>query len=163
MLDNLVQSLLSAPDANERAAAAEALARLGHEARAAAVALVRASGDREPAVQDWAVAALEELGPPQAADLDALAALVGNPDLNIAYWACTLLGRLTREAAEGVPALIDALANHQQLVVRERAAWALGRIGPAAAAALPALEQAAQSREERLGRLAQRAITAIAP
>lgn len=158
MLDVHVQSLLSAADAEKRASAAEALARLGAEAREAAVALVRASGDRDSSVRDWAVAALEELGPPRATDVEPLAALAINPELNIAYWACTLLGRLKDQAASGVPALIDALAKHQQLPVRERAAWALGQIGPSAKASLPVLEQASQSGEARLSRLAQAAI-----
>ena len=92
MLDDHVQSLLSATDAGARADAAEALARLGAEAREAAVALVRASGDRDSNVRDWAVAALEELGPPPAADVEPLAALATNPETNIAYWSCTLLG-----------------------------------------------------------------------
>jgi HEAT repeat protein len=123
--------------------------------------LVRASGDRDAAVRDWAVAALEELGPPPAKEVDALTALATNPEINIAYWACTLLGRLAAEASLAVPALAEALAQHQQLAVRERAAWALAQIGPAAKSGLPALEQAAQSGEARLSRLARQAIAAI--
>src|SRR5687767_8379540 len=105
MTNDLARSLLSAPDANDRAAAAEALARLGSQAREAAVALVRATGDREASVRDWAVAALEDLGIPLATDLDALAALAANPDLNIAYWACTLLGRGKERSAQAVEAI----------------------------------------------------------
>jgi HEAT repeat protein len=161
MLDELVQALLSATDASARASAAEALARRGDEARAAAVALVRASGDRDASVRDWAAAALEELGPPLAADIEPLAVLATNPELNIAYWACTLLGRLKDQGASAVPDLTDALSQHQHLVVRERAAWSLGQIGPAAKSALPELQQAAQSGEPRLTRLAQAAISSL--
>lgn len=157
----LANTLLNATDAKERAGAAEALARMGAEARAAAVALVRASGDREPRVRDWAVATLEELGPPPESEIKPLAALANNPDLNIAYWACTLLGRLKEKSAPATPQLIESLAKHEDLAVRQRAAWALGQIGPGAKTAAPALEQAMQSGDSRLTRLAQTAITAI--
>lgn len=157
----LAITVLNAAGAKDRAAAAEQLARLGSEASAAAVALVRASGDREASVRDWAVAALEELGPPPENEIEPLAALATNPDLNIAYWACTLLGRLKAASAAAVPQLIDALAKHDDLAVRQRAAWALGQIGPAAKAATPALEQAARSGDARLTRLARAALEAV--
>jgi HEAT repeat protein len=161
MINDLARSLLTATDANDRAQAAEALARQGSQAREAAVALVRASGDRDSIVRDWAVAALEDLGPPLSRDVEALAALAANPDLNMAYWACTLLGRAKDQSAQAVQAVGEALAKHASIAVRERAAWALGQIGPAGQAALPALHQAAQSGEARLSRLAQQAIEAI--
>lgn len=157
----LANVLLSATDPKQRAQAAEQLARAGAEARAAAVALVRASGDREASVRDWAVAALEELGPPPESEIEPLAALVNNPDLNIAYWACTLLGRLQAASAAATPQLIDSLSRHGELAVRQRAAWALGQIGTKAKAARQALEHAAQSGDARLARLSRTAIEAI--
>ena len=45
--------------------------------------------------------------------------------------------------------------------VRERAAWALGRIGPGAAPALESLKMAAAADNPRLARLAQQAIARI--
>ncbi len=161
MLSEHMQSVLTAADASLRAKAAEALARLGAEAQEAAVALTRASGDRDAEVRDWAVAALEDLGPPAIGDVPALTALVINPDQNIAYWACSLLGRLKHDSAGAVRALIETLANHGHLAVRERAAWALGQIGPAAREAKPALQKAEQSGEPRLARLAVAALVAI--
>ena len=161
MIDQLIKSLSNASPA-DRINAAEALARMGVNARDAAVPLVRAAGDRDTRVRDWVVAALEELGPPCPGDLPLLTPLAANADLNIAYWSCTLLGRLKVDAAPAVGVLTNALATHSQLSVRERAAWALGQIGPSARSALPALEQAAQSSEPRLSRLAKQAIVAIA-
>ncbi|HUG89960.1 MAG TPA: HEAT repeat domain-containing protein, partial [Planctomycetaceae bacterium] len=67
---------LSDADTGRRAAAAERLARLGPAGRGAAVPLVRASGDADESVREWAVAALEELGPPDVGDVGALAALL---------------------------------------------------------------------------------------
>jgi HEAT repeat protein len=161
MIDQLITSLSSASPA-DRMNAAEALARMGVKARDAAVPLVRATGDQDTRVRDWAVAALEELGPPRPGDLELLTALAAHADLDIAYWSCTLLGRLKADAASAADALSKVLATHEQLCVQERAAWALGQIGPSARSALPALEQAAQSNEPRLSRLAQQAIDATA-
>ena len=161
-VESLIQTVLTAEDDRRRAEAAEELARRGNEARPAAVALVRATGDRVAEVRDWATAALEELGSPPADDVTTLAMLTANPDLNIAYWSATLLGRLESAAAAAVPALVDALQNHAAPSVRQRAAWALGQIGRAAGEARPALEQAATGADPRLTRLARRALEQIA-
>ncbi len=78
---------LSAPDAAVRAQAAEQLAQLGPEARPAAVALVLASGDEEEEVREWAVGALEQMGPPEATDVGHLASLVEARSPDVGYWA----------------------------------------------------------------------------
>ncbi|MBW3543175.1 MAG: HEAT repeat domain-containing protein [Planctomycetes bacterium] len=160
-LSSSIRDLTDA-EAVRRAAAAESLARLGPNARAAAVPLVRAAGDADEAVREWAVAALEELGPPERADAKSLAELLASTE-GSAYWAATLLGRLRAEAAEAVPALAAALAADRPLSVRQRAAWALGQIGTAAVAALDALRTAAAADEPRLARLAGIALEQIEP
>jgi len=145
----------------ERLASAEALARLGGEARPAAIALVQALEIEDDGLRDWLVAALEDLGAPAAADAPALAALVTKPSLDAPYWAATLLGRLESQAASAVPQLTKALDEHAESAVRERAAWALGKIGPAAAGARSSLEAAAKSGNARLARLAGEALSQI--
>jgi hypothetical protein len=60
-----------------------------------------------------------------------------------------------------VPTLAESLANALAQHVRERAAWALGKIGPAAGSALPALEIAAAGDNARLARLAETAIESV--
>jgi HEAT repeat protein len=80
----------------------------------------------------------------------------------VAYWAITLLGRAGDNAAPAVAALADILCSSAEPPVRERAAWALGKIGPTAQAARPALDEAAASDEPRLRRLAEKALEAIA-
>ena len=142
----------------ERSQAAEQLCHLGAEAQEAAVALVRTCADGEEEVREWAVAALEDLGPPAAGDLHALTALVTDKNRDVGYWAVTLLGRLGATAAAAVPALAGALSGPVDLAVRQRAAWALGQIGPPAAAARTPLQQAASSDDPRLARLAQQAL-----
>jgi HEAT repeat protein len=152
---------LSATSAAARSRAAEQLAHAGPAAQAAAVPLVRACADAEDAVRQWAAAALEELGPPLASDLAHLTALVHDEQGDVGYWAVTLVGRLGTQAAPSVPTLAGVLASTRDLAVRERAAWALGQIGPPAAAARPQLQQAAAGNAARLARLAQQALRQI--
>lgn len=158
---NSLANALSHGTPEERVAAAEALARLGAEASPAAVAIVQALEIDDEGLRDWLVAALEELGPPAAADVPALAALVKKSSLDAAYWAATLLGRSESQAASAVPQLAESLDKHAESTVRERAAWALGKIGPAAAAARGSLEAAAKGGNARLARLAGEALSQI--
>ena len=138
--------------------AAEKLAQLESDACGAAVPLVVTCETDDEPLREWATAALESLGPPEESDVAKLAALVGRPSLDVAYWAATLLGRLESKAAPAAPNLVQALITHPEMAVRQRAAWALGKIGPAAGAARDALAQAAQSPDRRLARLAREAI-----
>lgn len=160
-LSNLIAAL-SAPGADQRAQAAEQLAQPGADAQAAAVALVLACGDEAEEVRQWATSALEEMGPPEAADVGQLVSLIEAKSPDVGYWAVTLLGRLKAESASAVDALAHALAESPHLPVRQRAAWALGEIGTAAAASLPQLQTASAGSDARLARLAQEAIKQIA-
>lgn len=149
---------LRAADPGTRRRAAEDLCRLGNGARGAAVALVLASADPDEQVRQWAAAALEELGPPLARDLGSLGERLRDEHADVAFWSATLLGRLGSQAARAVPQLALALTEHDSPQVRQRAAWALGMIGPAAQAAEAALRAAAGSRDARLARLAAQAL-----
>jgi HEAT repeat protein len=152
---------LKSNDAAVRAAASEQLAHLEDGAQPAAVALVAATADADESVRQWATAALESLGPPAAGDVAALAKLLSDSRSDVAYWAATLLGRLEADATSAVQQLAAALESHAEVAARERAAWALGKIGSSASAALPALEHAAASSQPRLSRLAKEAINNI--
>ncbi|MDY0170040.1 MAG: HEAT repeat domain-containing protein [Thermoguttaceae bacterium] len=159
---DLTQLVADLSNQDKRSQAAERLSQLGSEAAPAAVALVRASGDDSEEVREYAVAALEEMGPPRIEDIDHLTSLLGEQKSDLGYWAATLLGRLGNDAVSAVPALASAVVGNHEEAVRQRAAWALGQIGPPAAPALDALKQAAASGDPRLTRLAQRAIEQIA-
>lgn len=153
---------LSATEPARRVAAAEHLARLGEGARGAVVPLARATGDASEPVREWAVAALEGVGAPDAEDVTALRQLMLEPTHDdVAYWAVTLVGRLGENGSPAVPELITLLDQAEVVAVRQRAAWALGRIGPAAAEARPALQQASGSDDPRLARLASAALEQI--
>lgn len=152
---------LTSSDAEQRVAAAERLAQAGTAAAAAAVPLVRACSDGDDRVREWTVAALEDLGPPPTDAIDRLIAMANDPDPLTAYWATTLLGRSGQHAAAAVMALAACVESPADPAVRQRAAWALGKIGPAAAAAREVLTRAAAQEDPRLARLATEALAAI--
>lgn len=152
---------LSSPEADARATAAETLMRMATEAAPAAVPLVEACRDDDERVRESAVAALEELGPPPKDTLARLTVLVGDKNPLTAYWAVTLLGRCGEAATHAVEALAQAVGAGADLSVRQRAAWALGQIGPAASAARGVLEKAAGGADPRLARLASDALAAM--
>ncbi len=166
---------LQDPQVDIRAAAAEQMSQMAEAARPAAVALVTACGD-QPSVSQWAAAALEELGPPPAAAAEALAELAASRQELVAYWAVTLLGRLgptpdwagsrasRAEASRAdtlLAALVAALDASTHLAVRQRAAWALGKIGLRSEAVAAALQRAGGSSDPRLARLAAEAMTQL--
>lgn len=152
---------LASATADDRLAAAERLAQAGEEAAAAAVPLVRGCGDADERVREAAVAALEDMGPPPADVIGQLGELVGHRDPLVAYWAATLLGRAGEDAAATVPVLAACVGSSADMSVRQRAAWALGRMGPAALPAKDALQTARADADQRLARLAAEAIDAI--
>ena len=69
---------LGSGDAGRRAEAAEQLCRAGSAAHEASVPLVVACGDGDDRVREWAVAALEELGPPPGGSSSTLADLAAS-------------------------------------------------------------------------------------
>ncbi len=152
---------LDSPNVVVKAEAAQRLAQMGCDAQSAAVPLVHAVGTTNESVREWVVVALESIGVPAAGDLNALRGLVSAEDADVSYWAITLLGRLQADAAPAVPILIDALRHNPHSHSRQRAAWALGKIGPDAREALPALREAARGVERRLARIALLSIEQI--
>ena len=149
---------LKAKDEAIRAAAAERLCRLGEGARPAAVGLVEACGDSSEPVREWAVAALEEIGPPETSDLTLFAELLSHSSPDVAYWAATLIGRLGATGGPAVPKLGEALSDRPEKSVQQRIVWAFGKIGPPAASQRDRLQALAESSDRRMARLAQRAL-----
>src|SRR5450432_2165491 len=120
-------SQLKGKDAAAQATAAEALAQLGPDAQPAAVALSRACDTDDDSLREWLTSALESLGPPPTDQLRELSSLLDSKNLDVAYWAATLIGRLHAAAAPAIPALTATLSNSTEQAVRERAVWALGQ------------------------------------
>lgn len=159
-LSELIAQLQS-DSIESRTMAAEELATRGEAASPVAVALVDACSDASEEVREWAVAALEAIGPPPEEDIAELCDRLRQPQLDVAYWAATLLGRLKTAAAPAVDALAQSVASHPEAEVRCRCAWALSRIGTAARTARAVLQQAAQGDHPRLARLARQALDRI--
>ncbi len=151
------QQRLQSPDVQQRAAAAEALSRMGPDAAFAAVELVNACAEEET-VREWAVAALEELGPPTPEVLERLVALASSSDSLVAYWAITLLGRAGSAARFSQDELAAVLTTSTVISLRERAVWSLGKVDATSEVAIRALKNAADSSEARLSRLAKVAL-----
>ena len=147
------QQRLQSQDVQERAAAAEALSLMGPDAAFAAVNLVKACADDE-SVSQWAVSALEEMGPPPSGSLSELATLATSDQTLVAYWAITLLGRCGDAAQSSQETLAATLRTSTEMSVRQRAAWALGEMNAASATAIESLEEAAGSSDARLSRIA---------
>jgi HEAT repeat protein len=141
----------------ERAEAAENLAQQGSEAAYAASELTAACGDTEQ-VRLWAVAALEQLGSPPVSTIDSLIGLAQSEQPLIAYWAVTLLGRTGPKAKVHQQAIAELLERSNDLAVREKAAWSLGRMRADSSQTTRALKQAARSPEPRLSRVASKAL-----
>jgi HEAT repeat protein len=151
---------LNADQVSLRRRAAEALSR-HPQPQAAAVSLVRACGDPDEQVREWAVSAVEGLGAPSIGDISALSELLCSDSEDASYWAATLLGRLGPASAAAVPQLTQLLVSPAAIASRQRAAWALGKIGPSAASAIDEIQQAADDDNPRLARLARQAIQQI--
>ena len=120
------------------------------------------AGSSNDEVRMWAAEALESAVVPRADEVAALMdLLIAASDGERVYWAATMLGRLEARAASAVGALAQCVRDSPYLAARERAAWALRRIGAAAASAIPTLQQVAASAPPRLQRLAVQACESI--
>ena len=119
-----------------------------------------ACGDVED-VQNWAAAALEDIGAPPVDSVDALESLVSSSDPLVSYWAVTLLGRLGVDASRSQVILGKAVSDSPHPSVQERAAWALGKIGATEASVVESLKKAAASDSPRLASLASRGVSVI--
>lgn len=127
-----------------------------------AVKVAELAGSSDDEVRQWAAEALENSVIATAADVpDLIRLLQSSRDGEVVYWTATLLGRVGHPAAEAVSALERCLNESMYLPARERAAWALRQIGPAASPAMPTLRRLAVEGPPRLKRLAIQALEAI--
>lgn len=133
-----------------------------------AARLVRLTGSDGEMVRIGAAEALESGVPVQSDEILSLCELLYD-DLpgDVSYWAATLIGRLGLAGelgdhrANAVASLQKCLTESTYLPARERAAWALGRIGQQAADAMPILRAIAEEAPPRLRRLAVEALESI--
>lgn len=153
--------MLASDQLQQRRQAAELLSQNADVAVDVAVELVRAVGDDDRQVADYCVATLEEMGGPAASQLEDLSQIAAGENAETAYWAATLMGRAGVTACEYATLLGDIVASDAQPQVRERAAWAIARIGPAAVSAKPQLESCTDAEPNSLARAVAKAIEAV--
>jgi hypothetical protein len=153
--------MLQSPDVTTRRQAAEHLSQNPDAATELAVDLVKAIGDTDRQVMEYAVATLEELGEPSPLHLARLAKLIADENPDVQYWAVTLIGRAGPAASEYSTQLASVVASEAQPQVRERAAWAITRIGPAAAPVRRLLEPFRDAEPSSLARAVRKALEAI--
>lgn len=127
-----------------------------------AVPIVSLAGSKDDEVRMWASEALESAVRPIASEqLMLIRLLETTHDSEICYWAATMLGRLGTDAGASAQALEACVRQSMYLPARERAAWALSQIGPAAKVAVNTLREASETAPPRLQRLAAEALRVI--
>jgi len=169
-----IADLLLEHDSKVRALAAQALGKIGPEAKQAFPSLTAALDDSNGKVRAKAAAALIEIDKPAAAEVlkksaaereeraieDAIDKLQNSKNFRVRGKAAQFLGKTGRAAKDAVPALTQALRDKSQNVSC-RAAEALAEIGPAAKEAVPALEKAAKHINPYISRSAAEALRKI--
>jgi len=152
---------LSSSDPPTRHNAAKLLSQNADAAVDVAIELVQFAGDPDRVVAEYCVATLEELGPPAASQLEPLSQLAVSENSDVAYWAVTLIGRAGVAATNQAMLLGDIVIGDAELAVRERAAWALSRIGSAASVAVPQLQSVSEDQPDSLVRAVAKALETI--
>ncbi|WP_442485456.1 HEAT repeat domain-containing protein [Aeoliella sp. SH292] len=153
--------MLQSPDVALRRQAAEHLSQNPDAAMELPVDLVKAIGDSDRQVMEYAVATLEELGEPSPLHLSRLSELIVDENPDVQYWAVTLVGRTGPAAVEYATRLAGVVASKAEPQVRERAAWAIARIGPAASPVRRLLEPFRDAEPSSLARAVRKALEAI--
>jgi HEAT repeat protein len=157
---------LRGDDPKMREAAAWALYRLGPKAKEAIPDLIAAIDDPRKDVREWAMEALQAMGPAAAPAAAALARKLGDASLEYApppagtwHVAAYILVQI---GAPAVPALIEALQSDSNRA-RRWAAETLGQIGPAAKDAVPVLCRFVEKQGAKKGAPAVKALGRIGP
>src|SRR5262249_43470628 len=150
----------------ERRSAAFALGKIGEPAVGALSKLAGALSDKDASVREAAAFAIGEIcaagkvSPPDA--LKALCERLGDPkeDQYVRRSAAFALGCMRKADDATVRATLNAGLKDASAGVRQNVAWALGRLGDAAA---PSLKQALQDRDPLVRRDAAKALDLLSP
>jgi hypothetical protein len=118
--------------------------------------------DPDEQTRHWACESLDRVLKPEIDELPGLIeTLRGTTDGEVEYWTATMIGRLGPDAASATAVLATVLLDSSCLAARERAAWALSQIGPAARSAVNSLRQIGNDDPPRLRRLAESALAVV--
>jgi len=146
---------LMSPDVSLRIEAAEYFGTHPEIVPAAIIPLCRAVVDEEEQVGQWATSALEDCGSPPIEEQDALVELLDDDHADVVFWGVTLLGRLESGAQPTVPRLCTLATGHESANVRQRALWALGRIGDRSEPVRAAVDDPIHQKNPRSARIAE--------
>lgn len=153
---------LSHHEVKRRCSAVRKLAQGGRNQSGITTAVILLVADQDEETRNWACEALESTVVPLPNEVSGLIELLRDKnDGEIEYWSATMLGRLGTVAAGATAVLANCLLDSPHLAARERAAWALSEIGPAARSAMNALRQVGPEDPPRLQRLAATAIQSV--
>jgi HEAT repeat protein len=145
------------PDAEVRAAAAEALARSGRQALAPMIELL---GSAEPADQVRAAAVLAKMGAESKAAVPALVRVLGASD-DAQQAALKALVNIGPDASAAVAPISKMLGAKPSLDKRKALIYALGEIGPASKPAVPLITEALRDQSDSAGFLNENAADAL--
>jgi hypothetical protein len=157
-----LKSELTHSDVRRRCDAVRKVAQGTRDQSGVTASVIRLVADTDEEVRDWACESLESRIVPMPNEVSELIELLRETnDGEIEYWTATMLGRLGMVASSATGVLATCLLDSRCLAARERAAWALSEIGPAARAALNSLLQIGPDDPPRLQRLAASAIQSV--
>jgi HEAT repeat protein len=146
-------------DVEVRRSAARALEQKGPEAKDAIPALIEALEDKDKYVRAAAGRGLGKIGPEAERAIPALMKMMKDQVMIVRMGAAVGLGGIGPKAREAIPLLADALESpHEDHNVKDRAAEALGKMGPEA---IPALVKALQNNQYFARRISARALGEI--
>jgi HEAT repeat protein len=153
-----VRKALASETAAQRASAALVLAQLGASAQAAEPELVALlASEKDPTVRAATLTAMAKVSADPAKAMPALVAAVGDDSEAIRHAAINAIGG-TKALRRVAAAPLAAQLKSENAATRQRAAQALGRLGPDAVDVLPALldaTRAAKGEAAFAGALAQ--------
>ena len=166
-IEDLIENL-GHEDFNVRQAAAEALGKIGPDARPAIPALVMALADKDYHVRKAAAEALGKIGPDARQAIPTLVMALADKDYHVRKAAAEALGKIGPDARPAIPHLVNALAGKYSSV-REAAAEALEKVNPQwaqspeARQAIPALANALANKDSSVRDAAATALEKIDP
>jgi HEAT repeat protein len=137
----ILTQALSDPDVHVRVMAAETLLRTSESSDKAIPALMEALENSEVLARRWSARAMGETNA-KTTDriLPKLHECQQDNDVEVRVNAAESIWLIERKSDTAVPALVEVVKNtNNPKRARERAAYALGRIGPSASAAVPSL------------------------
>lgn len=150
-------SNLRLPYADDRRAAANALASIGPKAESSIGALISAFRDDDEEVRGSAAEALIKIGP---ASVPALIDKLNDERHYVRFRAAYVLGMFGHNAESAISTLIKLLQDEHP-AVRRRAAETLGLIGPGSQDAIPSLSRMLQDEDNDARRFAAQALSRI--